>query len=232
MKAGFNWRRAKRNKLRIMDIKVFLGKFASKFLWGNLIAMAIVVLALFIGVQFALAIYTHHGEGIEVPNLYGVNYDDAVEQMEKNGVFVVASDTGYNKRMEPNCILVQTPGAGTKVKEGRIIYVTINSSSTPKVKIPDIIDNTSYREAQARLTAIGFHLLEPKTIEGERDWVYGVMANDKPLQNGDLVSIETPIVLVIGSGIKDEDVEGDMLDVPDSLGDEVDDFEEVTEPLH
>ena len=198
-----------------MDIKVFLGKFASKFLWGNLIAMAIVVLALFIGVQFALAIYTHHGEGIEVPNLYGVNYDDAVEQMEKNGVFVVASDTGY-----------------TKVKEGRIIYVTINSSSTPKVKIPDIIDNTSYREAQARLTAIGFHLLEPKTIEGERDWVYGVMANEKPLQNGDLVSIETPIVLVIGSGVKDEDVEGDMLDVPDSLGDEVDDFEEVTEPLH
>jgi hypothetical protein len=58
------------------------------------------------------------------------------------------------------------------------------------------------------------------------------MANNKPLQNGDLVSIETPIVLVIGSGIKDEDVEGDMLDVPDSLGDEVDDFEEVTEPLH
>ncbi len=210
-----------------MDIKVFLDKFKSRFLWGNIIAMFIVVIALFIGVQFWLADYTHHGENIEVPNLYGVSYEEAVDQMSGYGVFVVASDTGYNKKMEANCILVQTPREGTHIKMGRTIYVTINSPSSPKVKIPDIIDNTSFREAQARLTAIGFVLLEPKKVEGERDWVYGVMAGDKPLQTGDLVSIETPLTLIIGSGVEGDDETDDMLDVPDSLGTEVDDFEEV-----
>lgn len=214
-----------------MDIKVFLGKFKSAFLWGNLIAMVVVVVALFMGAQYALSVYTHHGEGIEVPNLYGMDYEDAVDQMGRYGVYVVASDTGYNKKMEANSILVQTPGEGTKVKEGRTVYVTINSPSSPKVKIPDIIDNSSFREAQARLTAIGFRLLEPKTVEGERDWVYGVMANGKSLQAGDQVSIETPLTLVIGSGAYDEDDDfGMMLDVPDTQGADDDDFEEVAVP--
>ena len=54
------------------------------------------------------------------------------------------------------------------------------------------------------------------------------MAGDKPLQTGDLVSIETPLTLIIGSGVEGDDETDDMLDVPDSLGTEVDDFEEVT----
>lgn len=214
-----------------MDIKVFLDKFKSRFLWGNIIAMFIVVIALFIGVQFWLADYTHHGENIEVPNLYGVSYEEAVDQMSGYGVFVVASDTGYNKKMEANCILVQTPGAGTKVKEGRTIYVTVNSPSSPKVKIPDIIDNSSLREAQARLTAIGFRLSEPRPVEGERDWVYGIVADGRSLQAGDMVSIETPLTLVVGNGIMEEDVEdNEMANPSDSLAMDVDEFEEVTSP--
>lgn len=214
-----------------MSIKEFIGKFKSPFLWGNLLAMFIVIIALFIGVQYWLGYYTHHGEGIEVPNLYGVNYEDAIDRMQPYGISVISNDTGYNKKMEPNCILLQVPGPGTKVKEGRTIYVTINSTSSPTVKIPDIIDNSSYREAQARLTAIGFHLLEPKIIEGERDWVYGVMAGNRSLQAGDMISIETPLTLVIGSGTQEEeDEESVMLDMPNSQSDEIDDFKEVTSP--
>lgn len=213
-----------------MDVKEFFGKFLSPYLLGNLAAIIIVVVALCFGVQYGLAVYTHHGEGIEVPNLYGLSYEDAIAQLGSKGINVVANDTGYNKRMEANAILMQTPGAGTKVKEGRTIYVTINSTSSPKVKIPDIIDNSSFREAQARLTAIGFHLLEPTVIDGERDWVYGVMAGTRPLQTGDVVSIETPLTLVIGSGKQGEEDEEDMmLDVPEQIDDEADTFEEVTE---
>jgi beta-lactam-binding protein with PASTA domain len=133
--------------------------------------------------------------------------------------------------MEPNCILVQTPGAGTKVKEGRTIYVTINSPSSPKVKIPDVIDNSSLREAQARLTAIGFRLSEPRPVEGERDWVYGIVADGRSLQAGDMVSIEAPLTLVVGNGIMEEDVEdNEMANPSDSLAMDVDEFEEVTSP--
>ena len=213
-----------------MDVKVFFGKFVSGYLWGHLLAMTLVIVGLCFGVKYGLAIYTHHGEGIALPNLRGMSYAKAIEMMEEQGIYVVANDTGYNKKMEAGCVLMQTPGAGTKVKEGRTIFVTINSTSSPAVKIPDIIDNSSFREAQAKLTALGFRLLEPKVIDGERDWVYDVQAGGRSLQQGDIVPIETPLTLVIGSGMIGEESEEDMmLDMPDSTDMETDDFEEVTE---
>jgi len=213
-----------------MDVKVFFGKFVSGYLWGHLLAMTLVIVGLCFGVKYGLAIYTHHGEGIALPNLRGMSYAKAIEMMEEQGIYVVANDTGYNKKMEAGCVLMQTPGAGTKVKEGRTIFVTINSTSSPAVKIPDIIDNSSFREAQAKLTALGFRLLEPKVIDGERDWVYDVQAGGRSLQQGDIVPIETPLTLVIGSGMIGEESEEDMmLDMPDSTDLEIDEFEEVTE---
>jgi len=213
-----------------MDVKVFFGKFVSGYLWGHLLAMTLVIVGLCFGVKYGLAIYTHHGEGIALPNLRGMSYAKAIEMMEEQGIYVVANDTGYNKKMEAGCVLMQTPGAGTKVKEGRTIFVTINSTSSPAVKIPDIIDNSSFREAQAKLTALGFRLLEPKVIDGERDWVYDVQAGGRSLQQGDMVPIETPLTLVIGNGMIGEESEEDMmLDMPDSTDLETDDFEEVTE---
>jgi hypothetical protein len=213
-----------------MDVKVFFGKFVSGYLWGHLLAMTLVIVGLCFGVKYGLAIYTHHGEGIALPNLRGMSYAKAIEMMEEQGIYVVANDTGYNKKMEAGCVLLQTPGAGTKVKEGRTIFVTINSTSSPAVKIPDIIDNSSFREAQAKLTALGFRLLEPKVIDGERDWVYDVQAGGRSLQQGDMVPIETPLTLVIGNGMIGEESEEDMmLDMPDTTDMETDDFEEVTE---
>lgn len=213
-----------------MDVKVFFGKFVSGYLWGHLLAMTLVIVGLCFGVKYGLAIYTHHGEGIALPNLRGMSYAKAIEIMEEQGIYVVANDTGYNKKMEAGCVLLQTPGAGTKVKEGRTIFVTINSTSSPAVKIPDIIDNSSFREAQAKLTALGFRLLEPKVIDGERDWVYDVQAGGRSLQQGDMVPIETPLTLVIGNGMIGEESEEDMmLDMPDSTDLETDEFEEVTE---
>lgn len=214
-----------------MDVKEFFGKFVSRYILTHLFAMLMVILLLSFGVMYGLSVYTRHGEGIELPDLYGMDYDDVVALLEDQGLLVVANDTGYNKRMDANCVLLQMPGAGAKVKRGRTIYVTINSTSSPKVKIPDVIDNSSYREAQARLTAIGFVLLEPKVIDGERDWVYGVIAGSKNLHAGDLVSIEAPLRLVIGNGTseEDEDSEDMMLDTPDSTQGDIDEFVEIVE---
>ena len=207
----------------------FISKLKSRFLWLNLAAMAVVVVLLLVGVIRGLSSYTHHGEGIEVPDLSGKDFADAQSLLAGQRLYVVANDTGYNKRMEAGCILTQTPGAGTMVKEGRTIYVTINSNSSPLVVIPDVIDNSSYREAQARLTAIGFRLLDPQVIDGERDWVYGIKSGEKNLQSGDRVPVETPLTLVIGNGtsIADEEQEDAMLDMPLTGGDDFDDFEEI-----
>ncbi|SEV93546.1 PASTA domain-containing protein [Prevotella sp. khp7] len=214
-----------------MKAKDFFGKFCSKFLLGHLLAMLLVVIALAIGVKYGLDWYTHHGEGIEVAKVEGMLYKDAYSLMTEDGLNIVVSDSGYNKQLPADCILSQNPGPGTKVKSGHTVYVTVNSPSSPSFAIPDVVDNSSYREAEAKLMALGFKLLPPKLVEGEKDWVYGILCRGRRVSTGDHVSIESPLTLMIGSGTYDSDEEIDYIE-PEyqlMLNGDVDDFEEVTE---
>ena len=60
-----------------MTSSEFFNKFKSKYLWGNLFAMAIVVVLLCVGVKFGIDIYTHHGEAIPIPDIRHKNFADA-----------------------------------------------------------------------------------------------------------------------------------------------------------
>ena len=216
-----------------MKTKEFFGKFCSKFLFWNLIAMALVVILLVVGVNYGLDWYTHHGESIRVPNIEGMRIAKAREMMEECGLEIVVTDSGYNKRLPADCVLTQSPGAGLTVKSGHSIYVTINSSNSPSVAIPDVVDNCSYREAEAKLISLGFKVLPPQYVTGEKDWVYGVTCNGRRVSAGERVSIEQPLTLQIGSGQYGADEELNVIGDDDSMmqsgNGEVDDFEEVTE---
>ena len=216
-----------------MKTKEFFGKFCSKFLIWNLIAMALVVILLVVGVNYGLDWYTHHGESIRVPNIEGMRIAKAREMMEECGLEIVVTDSGYNRRLPADCVLSQNPGAGLTVKSGHIIYVTINSSNSPSVAIPDVVDNCSYREAEAKLISLGFKVLPPQYVTGEKDWVYGVLCNGRRVTAGERVSIEQPLTLQIGSGQYGADEELNVIGGDDATmqsgNDEVDDFEEVKE---
>ena len=215
-----------------MKAKEFFGKFCSKFLIGNLLAMALVVIAVMFGVKYGLEWYTHHGEGIDVPKIEGMLYHEARILSEENKLDIVVSDSGFNKRLPADCILAQNPGPGTQVKEGHTVYVTVNSPASPSFAIPDVVDNSSFREAEAKLMAIGFKLLPPKYIAGEKDWVYGILCRGRRVSTGDHVSIDHPLTLIVGNGQYDmEESEIDVIEPEYRLmqGGHVDDFEEVTE---
>ena len=216
-----------------MKTKEFFGKFCSKFLILNLIAMALVVILLVVGVNYGLDWYTHHGESIRVPNIEGMRIAKAREMMEECGLEIVVTDSGYNRRLPADCVLSQNSGAGLTVKSGHIIYVTINSSNSPSVAIPDVVDNSSYREAEAKLISLGFKVLPPQYVTGEKDWVYGVSCNGRKVSTGERISIEQPLTLLVGSGQYGADEELNVIGGDDAMmqsgNGEVDDFEEVTE---
>ena len=212
-----------------MKAKEFFGKFASPFLWGNLLAMALVVVLLALGVNYGLGLYTHHGEGIKVPKIEGMLYSNARSMVEADGLNIMVSDSGYNKNLAADCILAQNPGPGAIVKSGHTVYVTVNSPSSPTFAIPDVVDNCSFREAEAKLMAIGFKLLPPQYVSGEKDWVYGILCKGRRVSTGDHVSIEAPLTLMIGSGEYDSDEDVDYIEPEYRMmrGDDVDEFEEV-----
>ena len=215
-----------------MEAKEFFGKFASGFLWGNLLAMVLVIVALAFGVKYGLDAYTRHGEGIEVPKVEGMVYQNARALMEERGLYLVVTDSGYNKGLPANSILVQNPGPGVKVKQGHTIYVTVNSPSSPSFAIPDLVDNSSFREAEAKLTAIGFKLTPPQQVEGEKDWVYGILCRGRRVSTGDRISIDSPLTLLVGNGHYGAEEEIDYIGSeaqPMQEEGETDEFEEIVE---
>lgn len=212
----------------------FFKKFKSWYLWGNLAAMAFVVLLAVFGLKYWLGVYTHHGEAIVVPDLRQKSFRDAQHILQGLGLDVVVSDTGYVKTLSPDCILEQTPAPGEKVKSGRVVTVIINAEHSPMIALPDIIDNSSLREAMAKLSAMGFKVSKPEYVPGERDWVYGVTVRGRQVVAGDRISVDDVVTVQAGSGMRDESDSIEYVDVdafePVDEGD-VDEFQVVTAPL-
>lgn len=184
----------------MISLKDFFSFKKNRFFWLNLLAMIVVVIGAIWGTLHWLDVYTRHGQSVNVPNVKGLPLKDAENEIIKQGLNVVAVDSNYVKGMPAGAVLEQNPKENSKVKEGRTIYLTINTADVPKIVIPDIIDNSSYRQADARLRAMGFKLTAPEMIEGEKDWVYGIKYKDKQLLTGDRIPREAVLTLCIGSG--------------------------------
>ena len=216
-----------------MKTSEFFGKLKSMYFWGNILAMIIVVAGVCWGTSFAIDIYTHHGESVAIPNIKQKSFADAEHILADAGLSVVVSDTGYVKSLPPDCILEQSPAAGSHVKTGHVIYVIVNASRSPEISLPDIIDNSSLREAMAKRPALGFKLTQPQFVPGEKDWVVGVVAGTRQLQAGDKVTVDTPITIQVGNGQLSADDSINFIDntieSEDFIdeGGDVDDFHEV-----
>ncbi len=179
-------------------MKTFFHKLFSPIIWGNLLAMVVVGVAIVIGVMVWLADYTHHGEQIEVPDVIGKMPLDARGTLEMRGLRAEIADSSYDSSLPAGMVLSQKPLAGSMVKEGREIQLTINSRTVPTIALPDIAGNCSVREAEERLRNIGFKLDPIEYVEGDAGWVYGMKCNGQDVIGGQQVPKGATIVLLVG----------------------------------
>lgn len=77
-------------------------------------------------------------EEIIVPNIVGMNVEDAKKQLESMGLSLEVIDT-KNSEKEKDTILESNPKANAPVKKSTVIKVVI-SSGVEKVKVPDLRD--------------------------------------------------------------------------------------------
>ena len=171
-----------------------------KIILINILAMLAVVIAVpFVALEW-LDGYTQHGKTIEVPNLCGMQLEEAASALRSRKLDFEIVDHKYVKGAKDDEVLEQRPVAASKVKEGRKIELTMSSSHEPMQVIPPVVDNSSLREAQARLRASGFKLGANVLVPGEKDWVYSVLCNGKELYNGESIARGSNLVLVVGNG--------------------------------
>ena len=80
-----------------------------------------------------------------------------------------------------------------------------------------LADNSSLRQAEARILASGFKLNDIQYVPGEKDWVYGVKYRERMLAIGDKVPMGATLTLMVGDGNR-EVLEGDSLSADESMG--------------
>lgn len=197
-----------------MTTKEFASKISTGYVWRNIGAMALVVIALLIAIIISIDVYTRHGKSIEIPKFAGHQIEDVQVVAEELGLRIIITDSIYNPHYREGCVLSQNPKEGNHVKPGRVIYLTVNTLTLPTLEIPDLIDNSSSREAIARLKVKGFKMGEIEYVPGERDWLIGIKCNGRQLATGDHVTINDVIILQVGDGRRDEN---DVLEVTDPI---------------
>ncbi|WKN30538.1 PASTA domain-containing protein [Porifericola rhodea] len=194
------------NLFRVSSIKDVLIHLAI------VLALGITILVVFFYVY--LPNTTNHGETVTVPDLEGIHLDDIDEFLTKRNLrFEVLSDSGFTTEYEPFTILNQYPLPGSKVKENRKIFLTLNAVNPPKVKMPDLVDG-SVKNAQLVLQSYG---LERGNIKYVPDLAQNAVLEQKfegkDIEAGTFIPKGSKIDLVVGDGLGNT-----VLEVPDVNG--------------
>lgn len=181
-----------------MTLKDFL---QSKVFFKQLaLALLIVVIAIFLLLQY-LSYATNHGEEIPVPDLRKMTVEKAEEALDAVDLDYIVLDTvDFNKDFPPYTIVQQDPLPKVNVKDGRKVYLKVNSAGYAQVEVPDIIQKT-YRAALPALKTVGLEEGK-KTYKPylAKDVVLEVWQNGKKLKAGDKVLKASKIDLVLGDG--------------------------------
>ncbi len=137
----------------------FFQFISSKTFLKHLLLAIVLFFAVATGLMQYLKIFTRHGQEIEVPDLADLHIDQIDLILSEKSLRYQVIDSTYLAGKQPQLVYDQDPRPGSKVKEGRTIYLSITSSNTPKVKLPDLVD-LSLRKATIDLKNLGLSLGE------------------------------------------------------------------------
>jgi eukaryotic-like serine/threonine-protein kinase len=187
-----------------------------------LLIFALVFGAILLFFYVYLPFTTNHGESITVPSVIGKDYEEMVKYLEERDLrYEVTTDSGYSANQKPFTVLKQYPVAGKKVKENRKIYVTLNRSSAPKVKMP-YLSAQSAKNAQLMLKSMGLEselVYKPNPFQ---NLVLNVQVNGKDAPEGTMVTLGSKVTLIVGNGRGEEE-----FDVPTVVGENKADAETI-----
>ncbi len=169
-----------------------------------LLHIFLVVVAVFAAVYITflwLDSYTRHGESVVVPDVEGLYHTAADVALAEQKMKAVIVDSMFIEGRPGGVVVDQVPSAGSRVKEGRSIYLTINSLYPRKVEMPELVD-LSYRQAEAVLSGLGF--AKPHIVYWNseyKDLVLSVSVSGLPVLPGDKLPLTSQLTLAVGNGI-------------------------------
>ncbi|WMI66035.1 PASTA domain-containing protein [Aestuariibaculum sp. YM273] len=170
------------------------------FLMQILIAAVAVFVIVYLSLKW-LNVTTNHGKFETVPELKGKSISIAEMELEDNRLVMQIQDSAnYNPDYPKFSVIDQEPPAGSKVKENRKIYITLNPSGYRKIAVPDLKERT-LRQAKPTLEALGFKVGKLTYVDNiAKDVVLKMQHKDELLNPGDQLPKTSTIDLVLGNG--------------------------------
>ena len=188
----------------MISFKDFFSFKKNRFFWLNIAGLIIATVAVSWGTLLWLDHYTHHGESHVVPDVKDKTVTEARITLQRQKMEAVVIDSSYVKGSPAGIVLDQKPQGGSRVKEGRTVYLTVTTTHVPQV--------------EAKLRAMGFKLTEPEYVSGEQDWVYGIKYRGRSLSTGDKVPNEALLTLCVGNRNIQNMLPGDSTQVSSVTG--------------
>ena len=170
-----------------------------KWFYISLIFMVLVLVAVFELAFTRLNKFTRHGIEFQVPDMVGMNYDEAAE-LYKNDFTFVLLDSIYIKDFPEGAVYQQNPLPGSKVKKGRNIYI-IRTSIAPEIVAMPNLRNLSLRQAMVSLNIAGLKVDKLEFVDYfARNAVIEQKIRDEVIEPKDDVVKGSAITLVVGLG--------------------------------
>ena len=178
----------------------FFGKIFKLPVYIHLLALMVITCIIVYIVLKSIDGYTSHNQAVYVPDVRGLQVEDAISHLEQNSLRYIVVDSVFSKDAAPGAIMDLAPEANSKVKRNRIISITINAKSEETALIPEVAD-MSLRQSSTLLKARGFLNVEYKYVSGEfRDLTIGVEYGSRMIEQGTRVPMTANLILVISDG--------------------------------
>ncbi|NLR80454.1 PASTA domain-containing protein [Chitinophaga eiseniae] len=175
--------------------------FITKRSFGiNLLAVIAMFFALALLFFSLLGLITKHGQQLTVPDVRGKSVKEAISLLENAGFEADVRDSIYIDSIPPLAVYAQTPDKGAQVKVGRTIYLTVNKTVAPMVKMPDL-EGLTFRSAEMMLKSlrlnVGDTIYKP---DFATNTVLQQLLGGKKIKPGTLVAEGSNITLILSSG--------------------------------
>lgn len=191
-----------------------LSYFKSKEFFLSLLGVIVagILMYLFIFYVF-LPSYTHHGSSAIVPDVNKLPYKEAMDKLSDADLDYEVRDSIYLPNVAPQSVVKQYPLPASTVKPGRTVFLTLNKTVPPMVKMPKVVDLSVY-QAKARLESWKLQVEDIRKVPDiAKNVVLRTLYKGKEIKTGTEIPQGTGIVLIIGEGLKESFVE-----VPNVIG--------------
>ena len=127
--------------------------------------MLVISLVILIIMFFFLKQYGRTGKEYTMPDLKGMTLTEAMQNNAAQSEFIII-DSLYSEGDEGGRILTQDPKAGSQIKKGRKVFISITAFAPAETKMPNVAD-MSVKQAVSTLSSMGFSVGRLKFVQSQ-----------------------------------------------------------------